>query len=378
MRFTAALGALAASTSIAAAGAIDRGTQSTAVIFEPGSYVELSFGHLSPDVEGTAVPGLGGKSSGNVYRDYNTGSLSIKTEIREGLDTAFIIDRPYGADTAYPLGTGYFLQGTTASLDSTAYTALVRYRFPSNVSLLGGLRYQTLSAEAFIPAITAVPGVTPPYSVNGSEEGEWGYVLGAAWEKPEIAARVSLTYNSEIDYSLPTTESSFNPQNPRATLTTQSTTKTSTPQSVNLEFQSGVAANTLVFGSIRWVEWSEFNVSPPVYKSLTGGKSLVFYNDDVTTYTIGVGYKFNENWSGAVTYAYDTSIGGYSLNLGPVDGYSAIGIAATYTMDALKVTAGLRYLDLDDTQTEFGRFTPAANFDGNSAYAFGLRIGYFF
>jgi len=370
-RITAAVGALVASTGVAAAGAIDRANQSTAVIFEPGSYVELSFGHLSPTVEGTEVPGLGGQSSGDMYRDYNTGSLSVKTQIREGLDTAFIIDKPYGADTAYPLGTGYFAQGTTASLDSTAYTALLKYRFPSNVSLLGGIRYQTLSAEAFIPFLTNATRV--PYAVNGSEEGAWGYVLGVAWEKPEIKARVSLTYNSAIDYSLPTTETSVISANPRA-----STTNTETPQSVNLEFQSGVAANTLVYGSIRWVDWSEFKVSPPDYATLTNGSSLVFYNGDVTTYTIGAAYKFNDSWTGTVTYAYDSPIGGYSLNLGPVDGYNAIGLAAIYTYDSLKITAGVRYLALGDTQTQIRGFAPAANFDGNSAVTFGLRIGYSF
>jgi long-subunit fatty acid transport protein len=370
-RIIAAVGVLAASTGLAAAGAIDRTNQSTAVIFEPGSYVELSFGHLSPKVEGVAVPGLGGKSSGDMYRDYNTGSLSVKTQIRDGLDAAFIIDKPYGADTAYPLGTGYFAQGTTASLDSTAFTALLRYRFPSNVSLVGGIRYQTLSAEAFIPFLTNATRV--PYSVNGSEEGAWGYVLGIAWEKPEIKARVSLTYNSAIDYSLPTAETSFLSANPTA-----STTNTETPQSVNLELQSGVARNTLLYGSIRWVDWSEFKVSPPVYATLTSGGSLVFYNGDVTTYSIGAAYKFNDSWTGTVTYAYDTPIGGYSLNLGPVDGYNSIGLAAIYTYDSLKITAGVRYLALGDTQTQIKGFAPAANFDGNSAVAFGLRVGYSF
>lgn len=372
-KIIAAAGALAASTGLAAAGAIDRANQSTAVLFEPGSYVELSFGHLSPSVEGKEVPGLGGQSSGDMYRDYNTGSLSVKTQIREGLDAAFIIDKPYGADTSYPLSTGYFAQGTTASLDSTAYTALLKYRFPSNVSLLGGIRYQTLSAEAYIPFLTPIPGRTPPYSVNGSEEGAWGYVLGVAWEKPEIKARVSLTYNSAIDYSLPTTETSALSANPKA-----STTNTETPQSVNLEFQSGVAKNTLLYGSIRWVDWSEFKVSPPDYATLTRGSSLVFYNGDVTTYSIGAAYKFNDSWTGTITYAYDTPIGGYSLNLGPVDGYNSIGLAAIYTHDSLKITAGVRYLALGDTQTQIRGYAPAANFDGNSAVTFGLRVGYYF
>ena len=62
------------------------------------------------------------------------------------------------------------------------------------------------------------------------------------WNR-KAAARVALTYNSAISYDLPTTESSFSRTNPMASVTTPSTTNTETPQSVNLEFQSGVAKN---------------------------------------------------------------------------------------------------------------------------------------
>lgn len=363
-------GLLAASAGAAAAGAIDRGTQSSAILFEPGNYVELTFGVIEPTVEGEASPLLGGGNSGNMYENYQTGSLQVKTEITEGLDFAIIIDKPFGAGTAYPTGTGYFAAGTTAELDSTGYTALLKYRFPSNVSLLGGIRYQTLSAAAFIPFVTAPPTFTP-YSVNGEQSGGWGYVLGVAWEKPEIAARVSLTYNSAIDYELPTTENSIlGPVN--------STTDTTTPQSVNFEFQTGIAPNTLLFGGARWVDWTEFRISPPSYAVLTGGQSLVFYNGDTTTYTLGLGYKFNENWSGAISYMYDTPIDGYTLNLGPVNGYNSIGLAASYTQGAVKVTGAVRYYDLGDAETQVGSVAPGAVFSGNSAVGLGIRLGYMF
>ena len=362
------VGAFCASASAAMAGAIDRGTQSTAVLFEGGNYIELTYGFLMPDVSGTEPSVLGGQQSGNMYGDYRTGSLSLKTELRPGLDLAFIIDKPFGAKTAYDLGTGYIAAGTSANLDSTAFTALLKYRFPSNVSVLGGVRYQTLSADAFIPFLSPVPGRFP-YSVVGDQDSGFGYVLGVAWEKPEIAARVALTYNSAIDYSLATTEKSvFGVR--------QSVTETSTPQSVNLEFQSGVAANTLVFGSIRWVDWSSFKVSPPDYARLANGTSLVFYDDDVITYTLGVGYKFSDTWSGALAYAHDTQIGGYSLNLGPVDGYDSISLAASYTKGPMKITGIIRYFALGDTQTRIGRFTN--DFSGNDAIALGLRVGYTF
>ena len=43
---------------------------------------------------------------------------------------------------------------------------------------------------------------------------------------------------------------------------TQDTTDVDTPQSVQLDFQTGVAPKTLVFGYVRWVDWSEFSISP--------------------------------------------------------------------------------------------------------------------
>ncbi len=366
-----AVGAAALSAGMAQAGAVDRSTQSIAMMFESGNYAEFTFGYLWPTVKGTESPLLGGQSSDNMYGNYSTGSLSFKTAISENVDIGFIIDKPFGANTDYPLGTGYFAQGTTANLNSTAYTALLKYRFPSNVSLIGGLRYQTLSADAYIPFLTPAPGSPRPTTSWATRPERWGYVLGVAWERPDIAARVALTYNSAIDYELPTTETSVFG-------TVNSTTDTETPQSVNLEFQTGIAADTLLFGGVRWTDWTQFVVSPASYAALTGGQDLIFYNGDVYTYTLGVGYRFNETWSGAVTYVNDSSIGGYTLNLGPVDGYQSLSLAATYTTGAIKVTGAVRYFDLGDTETELGPVAPAATFDGNHAVGLGLRVAYSF
>jgi len=41
-----------------------------------------------------------------------------------------------------------------------------------------------------------------------------------------------------------------------------SVTEIKTPQSVNLEFQTGIAKVTLLFGSVRWVDWTAFNIFP--------------------------------------------------------------------------------------------------------------------
>ena len=351
--------AMLAATSGAYAGGVERSTQSVAILFEKGRYAELSFGHFSPDVSGTV--GGGALSSGDMSSSYNSWALGYKMDIGERLDFAMILDQPIGADVAYPgtLGLGsYPLAGTTAELSSSAITALLRYSFENNVSVYGGLRYETVHGVVSIPLVGG-------YTLNTNHDSELGYVVGLAWEKPEIAARVALTYNSAITHELESLEfgalaGSF---------------ETEVPQSVNLEFQTGIAKDTLLFGSIRWADWSEFEIAPDGYATATGGTALVDYSKDRITYNLGIGRRFNETWSGAVTIGYEPSDGETTGNLGPTDGFRSIGLAATYTMDNLKITGGIRYVDIGDATTN----PPiGASFTDNSGIGIGIKVGYTF
>jgi long-subunit fatty acid transport protein len=362
-RILCATAALAAAASGAQAGGVERSTQSVAILFEQGRYAELSFGNFSPDVSGTAF----GRSSGDMSSTYNTFSLGYKMDIGDRMALAVIIDEPIGADVAYPGvpgATSYALAGTTANLDSLAMTALLRYKLENNFSVYGGLRVQSAEGQVNIKA----PAVRiPDYRMTTSNETDLGYVVGVAWEKPEIAARVALTYNSAITHDLQSTETGLGP-------TLVSSFETEVPQSVNLEFQTGVAKDTLLFGSIRWVDWSEFTIAPPRYLAVVRNE-LVDYPKDRVTYNLGIGRRFSEQWSGAVTASYEASDGELTGNLGPTDGAASIGLAATYTMDAVKITAGVRYVDIGDATTE-----PPLNaqFTNNDGIAVGLRIGYSF
>lgn len=350
----------------AQAGGVERSTQSVAILFEQGNYAELSFGRFSPDVSGTLGVGVGpfpaGSASGDMSSGYNTVSLGYKTDLNDRLALAIILDQPIGADVSYPGSFGAFpypLAGTTAELTSSALTALLKYKFENNISVYGGLRYQTVKGVVSIPFVGA-PG--PGYTLETNNDSELGYAIGVAWEKPEIAARVALTYNSAITHTLDSVEGGPTP--------TVGSFETEVPQSVNLEFQSGIAKDTLLFGSIRWVEWSAFVIDPPGYPL---ADPLVEYASDRVTYTLGVGRRFNENWSGAVTISHEPSDGELTGNLGPTDGFSSIGLAATYTMDNLEITGGIRYVDIGGATTTLG-----ADFEDNSGVGIGFRIGYTF
>ena len=374
---TAAAVALAGT---AQAGGIERSSQSVAILFEQGNYAEISFGSIAPDVSGTqaitvSAGSVAGVGSGDMAGDYSTLSLGVKTALNDRLDLALVIDEPIGANVAYPV-TGYLYGGSTASIDSVAATALLRYRLPNNISLIGGLRAIRTSGEV---------ALFNGYRMSTDKATDYGYVIGVSWEKPEIAARVALTYNSAVTHDLQSNENGV-----------PTSFETEIPQSLNLEFQTGVAKNTLVFGSIRWVDWSAFQIAPPGYVNAASNlfkDALVSYEDDTTTYTLGVGRKFNDTWSGAASLSYEDGNGGYSGNLGPTDGSLALSLAAIYTLDNMKITAGLRYVKIGDAQTEIPSAIGAGagtcggadtdcgtfgNFTGNHAVAFGLKVGWSF
>ena len=362
------LGALALTTAAAHAGGIDRSGQSVLAIFEKGNYAELSFGRVMPDVSGVAAAGLGGFASGDMAGDYNQIGMAVKTDLGPRLAFALILDQPFGADVSYPVLAAppavYYAAGSTATLKTTALTGVLKYTTESNVSVYGGLRYEEMSAKANVPFVAS-------YKVASDTSGAVGYLVGVAYEKPEIALRVALTYNSKISHDLNTVESSLL----TGGLDVASTTSVDSPQSVNLDFQTGIAKDTLLFGSVRWVDWSSFVIDPTNYPPAS---PLVSYDDNTVTYSLGVGRRFNENWAGAISVGYEGKSGGFASNLGPTDGKASITLGATYTKDNLKISGGISYVMIGDAQTTLNGTTAAAEFKDNSAVGVGFRIGYSF
>jgi long-subunit fatty acid transport protein len=373
-RLVATATAVSLCAGTAFAGGIERTNQVVGIIFQEGTYAELSFGYVDPSVSGTmtAFSPTPGAASGNMVKSYTLAGAAFRMDINDQLSFGLIFDQPYGADVSYPANTSYFARGSTAELDANALTAVLRYEFAGNYDIYGGLRYQTLEAKAFIPFVTPVPGTTAPYQVTGDRDGGLGWLIGAAYEVPEIALRVALTYNSSIEHELETSESSFfGPST--------SVTPIETPQSVNLDFQTGIAADTLLFAAVRWVDWSEFDISPVDYGRLTSGASLVSYDSDTTTYVLGIGRRINEQWSVSGRVSHEEPTGGFASNLGPTDGQTTVALAAQYTVGQTQISAGVSYTDIGDAETTAGGTgLPVADFSGNSAWGAGIRIGYTF
>nr|WP_111298798.1 outer membrane protein transport protein [Paracoccus saliphilus] len=382
------------------AGGIERAPQSLAALFEEGNYVELSFGGVDPTVEGTDALGF---RTGDVAQGYGFAGLAYKHQFTPNFSGALIIEQPFGADIRYPRQPGLLpdpaaegsvlLGGTFARVESTTFTALGRYKFQNNFSVHGGIRGSRAEAAvglngcAYTDPRLPVPctGGVSGYDVDLDSSTGVGWVGGVAWERPDIAARVSLTYNSEVDHDFDTVERGplIDPDGPAGPapflplLDGTSTTTVSTPESWNLEFQTGVAADTLVFGSIRWVEWSAFRVDPRQFTTVTGGGLVDL--EDSTTYTLGVGRRFSDAWSASASFTFEKQGDDLVSPLAPTNGRKGITLAAIYSQGPMKITTGINYTKLGDASPETGTpDTARARMEDGDALGVGVRVGYSF
>ncbi len=331
---------------VAAAG-IERSVLSPRILFEDGRYAEFSLGFLAPELEDPTSP-----SNGNLFNTAFGGGAAFKDDITGELSYAIAIGTPWGVDTEYP--DDGFYAGVTGRLTGIDLSAILAYDVTPEFKLYGGLRGQMLEASAEVPFVAG-------YEIEADRDFGFGYLAGAAYQRPDIALRVSLTYFSAISHTLDTTETSLAP------LPTDTETEIETPQSVTLEFQTGIMEDTLLFGSVRWVDWSEFIIDPPSYPPTD---PFVDYEEDWWTYTLGVGRRFNDTWSGSLSVTYEPATDTTLTTLGPVDGRTAVTAGVVYNRDNMKITGGLTYTWLGETSTVLD------DFEDGTAISGGLRIGF--
>ncbi|MBO9396050.1 outer membrane protein transport protein [Shimia sp. R9_2] len=356
------------------AGGIDRSGQGVNILFEEGDYAQFTFARINPNVTGTPAVAGAFANANNVAQSFNQLSFGYKHEFNEKWSAAIIADQPFGAHVLYAdgpfsnAGSGGALPfDAQADIDSRALTFLAQYNLGNGFSIHGGAR--ALSVNGIIESGDG--------RLNADSDYDWGGVLGVAYEKPEIALRVALTYASAIDVGF---DGDIEQLIGAGTLAPSRATDFTVefPESVNLDFQTGIAPKTLLFGSVRWVGWEGFNLTT---SGLAGDIEWVNFADDTYTYRLGVGRQINDSLSLALVAGYESSGTRPSTTaLAPTTGSKSIGIAATYDTNKNWVfSGGLEYVIPGDqnVQVQSGA-APDLQFNDNSAVVAGIRIGYHF
>ncbi|WP_417605052.1 OmpP1/FadL family transporter [Primorskyibacter flagellatus] len=393
----------------AVAGGIERTSNNYGLLFEDGNQVELTFSHVAPNVSGDYVAAAGGGSTGDMAGDYTSTGVGYKTDITDRLSFGLFFNDGYGANSTYKEG---FYTGLNAEWDSNQTAVILKYQATDRISVYGGVRYIESTADIAIPdqmiraqtakgaaeasaaatAAEAAYGASDPrtigarnlaatlsavassptsleFTANAETDGAFGYVLGAAYEIPDIALRVGLTWQNAVTHEFDTTETSLG----YGVVGVGSTTEIELPQSLALDFQTGVAKDTLVFGQIKWTEWSKWEVRTQEYERVTGGDAITGIDDDVITWQLGVGRRFSDAFSGFARVTYEKSNGGIASRLAPTDGRISLGLGGTYTDGIMTIRGGVELARLGDAEDASG-----TKFEDNTFMGLGAAMTFAF
>ena len=393
------------------AAALDRSGQSISAFLQPGNYFEAGISVLDPDVSGKAISTAGGGNLSDMGDDYYFPSAALKLQVTDHFSFGLIYDQPFGADAAYStsyplvgLNTGLLhLNGeaTEVEVDTQSLSMIFGFQPNENFNIYAGPVYQTIKGNVQLrgAAYGSANGLGL-YNADLDEDGAVGWLAGFAYQIPEIALKTSITYRSEIDHKASAREYgqsnvlAFVGSSPVYDVATDA--NITTPQSVNLDFQTGIMANTVAFANVRWVNWKDFSIDLKQFGTVAdtlgalgqtpdnpNGFDIVGYTDDQWSANVGVGRKFNDLWAGNVSVGWDSGAGNPISTLGPTEGYWNVGLGLQYSpTPATFIAGGVKYFWLGDAKAQvasnFGSDTYVAEFNDNDALAYGLKIGYKF
>ena len=378
------------------AAALDRSGQSVSAFLQPGNYFEAGISVLDPTVKGQSTAATGSQNISDMGGDYQFYNAALKLQLTDYLSFGLIYDQPFGADAEYHDSTLFTnaAGNTKVEVDTQNISMLFGVQPIKNVNLYAGGVYQTVKGGvqlrgAGYGGINAFGG----YNADIPEDSAAGWLAGAAYQIPEIALKASVTYRSEIKHKVNIDESSAG-AGPIAAILNNATGSTdiTTPQSVNLDLQTGIMANTVAFANVRWVNWKDFAIRPYAFgvaanaaTAAAGGKGfdLVAYTDDQWSVNAGVGRKLNEQWAGNVSVGWDSGAGNPITTLGPTEGYWNLGVGVQFSPAAnYFISGGVKYFWLGDAKAQSGaQFNTdnyLADFTDNHAIAYGMKIGYRF
>ncbi len=335
-----------------------------------------------------------------------TAMTQITTGVTQAITAAATTQLTTGVTAAVDAGlaqvNGLLGVGSTkVEVDTQNLSFIAGFQPNKHWNIYAGAAYQTVKGNVSLrgQAYSLYNG----YDASIPEDSALGWLAGVAFQIPEIALKASVTYRSEIDHdvyvneTIPTLPALSLLPNGAAAATAiaaaRGETEITTPQSVNLDLQSGIMENTVAFANIRWVDWSEFSIRPHQFGLVSeavgplvgrpDGFNLVEYSDDQWSVNAGVGRKLNDKWAGNVSVGWDSGAGNPVSTLGPTEGYWNAGVGVQYSpTPATFIAGGVKYFWLGDakaqTGAQAGSDTFLAEFEDNNAIAYGLKLGYRF
>ena len=232
------------------AAAMDQSGQSLLPFLEAGHYFEASISAADPEVSGRTLgtrPDLVSSesddySTDNIRQNFQYYSAALKLQLKPELSFGILYDQPFGSDLQYPLkDNGSFSdpalskQGTQINVDTQNLSLVLGYQPIKNFNLYAGPAFQNIKGDVSLRGL--VYADLNGYNAKFKEDAAIGWLAGFAYQLPDIALKAALTYHSKIDHNINVSENILGTP---LLLLDETETKISTPQSVNLDFQTSV------------------------------------------------------------------------------------------------------------------------------------------
>ncbi len=267
----------------------------------------------SPLTGGGNLNGL--PNSADDSESYWVPRIGFKAGLTDDIDCLADYSQPWGAHTKPGANWAGANENIETKVRSNNYALTCSYKFDvgqGQLRLIGGGFYQELSG---FKERQVLPGNVLGTGVGRLDlEGNgWGWRAGVAYEIPEYALRASLVYNSAVKLNDITGTLDVSQVAALGNSVVGVYGAQDMPDSLELKFQSGIAPDWLALGSVKWTDWSQFTTIPFYCRTavtnlcVAGGRgtSLDLGYRDGWTVSGGIGHKFNDQWSGAVTVTWD-------------------------------------------------------------------------
>ena len=276
---------------------------------------------------------------------------------------------------------------TKVEVRSNNLTAILGMKLGANKNfqIYGGPVAQRIEAETRLRGTAYGPA--SGYTSRTSPDMDYGYIAGVAYSKPEIALKAALTYRSEIEHTSQTYETY--PLAPALTggvlpNSRSSNVETTTPKSVNFDFQTGINPTTLATAKVRWVPWSDFALVPSLYNDVSKvatrddqGLALVSYDEDQWQVELGLAKRLSPALAVSGTVGWDSGAGNPVTSLGPIEGYYSAGLGAKYNVtENWAISAGGKYLWFGDADGQIPTKSVVSKFEDNDGYVVGVKVSY--
>ncbi|MEL0619015.1 OmpP1/FadL family transporter [Psychrobacter proteolyticus] len=408
------------------AAGLDRSGQDVTAFFQDGTYAEAAYTYIDADVSGYDTANSDpysndyerGNKTGDIAEAYDFFRYGVKADINDTFSVGILYDEPFGAAAEYtqsnfvasdsfaesfgelaadgvdPQTAGAIAtaeattagENTNVEVRSQSLTGILGMKFGANKNfqVYGGPVAQRIQSTTKLRGLAYGPATG--YTSTSNPDMEYGYIAGLAFSKPEIALKAALTYRSEIEHDANTSETY--PIRSIASGGALSDTRSgkievTTPQSVNFDFQTGINPTTLATAKVRWVPWSDFVLTPPLYNEVSQGRyppnglNLVEYNDDQWQVELGLAKRVAPALAISGTVGWDSGTGDETTSLGPIDGYYSVGLGAKYNVtENWAISAGGKYLWFGDAKGQLPSGKLVGDFQDNDGYIAGVKVSY--